>query len=167
MDIVSAYHRAHIGQRPIRNLAAVGECGQVRFRVCVIVQLQRSRHNGHCFLPRDGRIRDHRRAAAPVISTHLDGERYIFVVPFVLGYVLVLADISRFIAPERAVDDRGHFRAGHIAIGVDDGCALAVKQTVIHGCGHGFGIPCGTVIVLEICCFAGSRSCRRRVDCQR
>ena len=140
MDIVSADHCAHIGQRPIGDFAAVGECGQVCFCICVIVQFQRSRHNGHCFLSRDWRIWSHGRSRPTVVSTHLDGERDILVIPLVLGHVLVLRNICRFIAAKRTVDDPSHLRTGHRAIRVDDGTGFAVKQSVIHGCAHGFSI---------------------------
>ena len=66
----------------------------------------------------------------------------------------------------KATDFKDYDRTGHRAIRVDDGTGFAVKQSVIHGRRHGFGVPCGTVIVLEICCFAGSRACRRRGYCQ-
>ena len=54
-----------------------------------------------------------------------------------------------------------------IAVGVNDRTGCAVKQSVIYGGAYSFGIPCATVVVLEICCFAGSRACRRCGNCQR
>ena len=167
MNIVCTDHRAHIRHRPVGNLASVGERGQIRFGIRIVVQFQRTGNDRHSLLARDRRIRSHRRSRPTVVSTHLDGKRHVLVIPLALGYVTVLRNIRCLVAPERPVDDRSHLRTGHIAVGINDGCTLAIKQAVIHGCGHGFGVPCGTVIVLEICCFAGSRSCRRRADCQR
>ena len=167
VDIVSADHCPDVGQRPAGNVLFICKFGQIRFRVFVVVQLQRSCYNGHRFLPADQCIRGHCRRTAANIRSHLHGEGYILVVPLAIGYVLVLTDVRGFIAPERAVDDCCHFCAGHVAIGIEDGTGFAVKQAIIYGRADRLGIPCGTVIVLEICCFAGSRSCRRRADGQR
>ena len=167
VDIVRTDHCSDVGQRPVGNLAVVGEYGQIRFGIRIVVQFQRTGNDRHSLLTRDRRVRGHCRAAASVVCAHLDGERNIFVVPLVLGNVLVLRNIRRLVAAERPVDDRGHFCAGHIAIRVKRRTGFAVKQAVIHSGANRFGVPCGTVIVLEICCFAGSRSCRRRADCQR
>ena len=165
MDIVSAYHRANIGQRPAGNVLFICKFGQICFCVCVVVQLQRSGYNGHRFLPADRCIRGHCRRTAANIRPHLDGEGYILVVPLAIGYVLVLTDVRGFIAPERAVDDSR--RAGHVAIGIEDGTGFAVKQAIIYSRTDRFGIPCGTVIILKIRSLAGDRICRRRADCQR
>ena len=168
MDIVSAYHCTNIGQRPIGDLAAVGECGQIGFCVGFVVQLQCTGHDGHCFLSRDGRVRGHCRRTAPVITAHLDSHCHIIEIPFFgFGHVRVLGNVGFHVAAERPVDDCSHLRACHVAIGVDDGCALAVKQSVIHGRRHGFGVPCSTVIVAEICGLAVDCVCCRRADCQR
>ena len=167
VDIIRADHRANVRQRPVGNLAAVGERGQICFGVRIVIQFQRAGHYGHGFLPRDGRIGGHRRAAASVVSPHLHGHCNILVIPLVLGNILVLRNVRRFIATERAIDDCCHLCAGHISIRVNDGCALAIKQTVIHGRGHGFCIPRFCVIVLKICGFTGGRICRRCPHCQR
>ena len=36
VDIVSAYHCAHIGQRPVGNLASIGERGQICFGIRIV-----------------------------------------------------------------------------------------------------------------------------------
>jgi len=166
VDVICADHCADVWQRPIRNLAAVGECGQVRFRVCVIVQLQRTGHNGHCFLPRDGRIRGHCRVRSAVVCSHLHRHGHIFKIPFVFGNVLVLGNVGFHVAAERAVDDRRHLRTSHIAVWVDDGRALAIQQAVVHGGADRFCVPCGFIEIAEICGFAVDRVCRRRADGQ-
>ena len=142
VDIIRADHRANVRQRPVGNLAAVGERGQIRFGIRIVVQFQRSRHNGHGFLPRDGRIRGHCRVAAPVISAHLHSHCHIVVVPLGLCHVRVLGNVSFDVAAERPVDDSRHL------------C------TIIHSRRHGFGVPCSTVIVAEIRGLASSRICR-------
>ena len=100
VNVVCTDHRAHIGQRPVGNLAAVGERGQICFGVRIVVQFQRTGNNRHGFLPRDRRIRSHGRSRPTVVSTHLHGHCNVFVIPLGFCNVLVLADVCRLIAPE-------------------------------------------------------------------
>ena len=160
VDIIRADHCPDIGQRPVGNLASVGECRQVRFCVCVIIQFQRTGYNCHGLLPRNRRVWGHCRVAAPVISAHLHSHCHIVVVPLGLCHVRVLGNVSFDVAAERPVDDSRHLCTGHIAVGVDDGAGFAVQKAIIHSRRHGFGVPCSTVIVAEIRGLASSRICR-------
>ena len=166
MNVACADHRAHIGQRPCGDFVTIRKFGQIRLRIRIVVQFQRSRYNGHGFFARDGRVGSHRRAGTAVIRPHLDGERHVFVIPLGFCNVLVLRNVSRFVAAERPVDNRSHLRTGHISVRVDNGAGFAVKQTVIYGGAYSFGVPRFCVIVLEICSLAGGRVCRRRGYCQ-
>ena len=58
-----------------------------------------------------------------------------------MGAFAVLHLLDRVIEPH--VDNLfiADFRAGHVAVGVDNAAGFTVKQTVIHGCAHSFGIP--------------------------
>ena len=167
VNIIGTNHRAHIGQRPCRDFVTVRERGQIRFCVCVIVQFQCSCHDSHRFLSADRRIWGHCRVTVPVVSTHLDSHCHIVVIPFGFGYVRVLGNVSFDIAAERAVDDCRHFRAGHIAIRVNNGAGLAVKQTVIHGHADRFGIPRFCIVVLKIRSFPRRGVYRGYGNCQR
>ena len=59
MNIVCTDHCANIGLRPVGNLAAVGEYGQIRFGIRIVVQFQRTGNDRHSLLTRDRRIRGH------------------------------------------------------------------------------------------------------------
>ena len=167
VNVIRTDHRSHIRQRPVGNLAAVRERGQVCFCVSVIIQLQRSRHNRHSLLPGDGSIWRHARIASTVVGSHLDGEGNIIVVPLGFRHILILRNVRLLVAAKRAVDDCGHLRARHVAVWIDDCAGFSVKQTIVHGGADRFCIPCSTVIVLEICSLASGCACRRRGNCQR
>ena len=51
VNVVCTDHRAHIGQRPVGNLASVGEYGQIRFGIRIVVQFQRAGNDRHSLLP--------------------------------------------------------------------------------------------------------------------
>ena len=51
MNIVCTDHRAHIRHRPVGNLASVGEYGQIRFGIRIVVQFQRTGNDRHSLLP--------------------------------------------------------------------------------------------------------------------
>ena len=59
MNVIRTNHRPDVGQRPVGNLAAVGERGQIRFGIRIVVQFQRTGNDRHSLLTRDWRIRSH------------------------------------------------------------------------------------------------------------
>ena len=160
VNVIRTDHGADVWHRPIRDFTSIRELRKLGLGIRIVVQLQRSRHHGHGFLPRDGCIRGHTRIAATIVRSHLDSHCNIFKVPLVLG------NVGFRVAAKRAVDDRRHFCARHIAIGVDDGRAFAVKQSFIHGGTHGIRVPRSTVKVAEVGGFSGC-ACRRCADRQR
>ena len=51
VNVVCTDHCTHIRHRPVGNLASVGEYGQIRFGIRIVVQFQRTGNDRHSLLP--------------------------------------------------------------------------------------------------------------------